>query len=304
MKKNWMQIVTLCLCGVLLVVTIAQGKQLSELQRKMENQMEHLRSDVEHEIQYISNNIERELEEANRVVAEYALEPKGIDKETRSLQAEASVTLKEWYDDTQVVLLATIGDEEISMPASTDGNGSFSSQLSLPLEGNYEVFLDALMTSGGLTKKETLSAWGEISMMLPLRNSGGGWSGPEYGGGIMSSQFHITLEGENDKPAPVENPQFLTYRNGELVQTQNAIEDPYSSTSNGRCYTVDTENYEWSVECEVGDVIDIRFRCEDEYGLGYDFLFQSWVAEGDLAESPVGSGVQGGSSQVTLYWPE
>ena len=303
MKKNWMQIITLCLCGVLLVVTIAQGRQLSEFQRKMENQMDHLRSDVEHEIQYISNDIERELEEANRVVAEYALEPKGIDKENRSLQAEASVTLKEWYEDTQIVLLARVGNEELSLPTTADGNGTFSSQLSLPLEGNYEVFLDALVTGGGLTKKETLSAWGEISMMLPLRNSGGGWSGPEYREGVMSSQFNITIEGQDAVPGPIQNPQFLTYKNGELVLTQDAVEDPYTSGTNAVCYTVDTENYDWSVACEVGDVIEVRFRCEDEFGLGYDFLFQTWVAEGETANNQASAGGQDGSVPLELYWP-
>lgn len=304
MKKNWMQIVTLCLCGVLLVVTIAQGRQLSEFQRKMENQMDHLRSDVEHEIQYISNDIERELEEANRVVAEYALEPKGIDKENRSLQAEASVTLKEWYEDTQIVLLARVGNEELSLPTTADGNGTFSSQLSLPLEGNYEVFLDVLVTGGGLTKKETLSAWGEISMMLPLRNSGGGWSGPEYREGVMSSQFNITIEGQDAVPGPIQNPQFLTYKNGELVLTQDAVEDPYTSGTNAVCYTVDTENYDWSVACEVGDVIEVRFRCEDEFGLGYDFLFQTLVAEGETADNQASAGGQDGSMPLELYWPE
>ena len=299
-----MQIVTIFLCGILLAVTMVQGQQLKDLQQQMNNQMTQLRRDTEYEIQNISNAIRRELEEANRVVAEYALEPKGIDKESRALRAVASVTLKEWYEDTEVTLLARLGENQISLPMTSDGKGNYTGQISLSLEENCEVLLDVLVTGGGLTKKETLGAWGEISMMLPLRNSGGGWSGPEYMGGVMSSQFHITVDGQDEKPAPVRNPQFLTYRNGELVQTQKAIEDPFSSSSKGRCYTVDTENYEWSVACDVGDVIEIRFRCEDEYGLGYDFLFQSWVAEGDLADSPVGSGVQGGSSQVILYWPE
>ena len=306
MKKNWMQIATLCLCGILLAVTIAQGKQLSEFQRKMENQMAHLRSDVEHEIQYISSDIERELEEANRVVAEYALEPKGIDKETRSLQAEASVTLKEWYEDTEIVLLAKVGGNELSLPMKSDGNGSYASQISLPLKGNNEVFLDALVTGGGLTKKETLGGWGDISMLLPLQNSGGGWGGPEFRDGVMSSQFHITLRMQNrtSTPAPVQNPQFLTYRNGELVQTQNAVEDPYAGSSDGRCYTIDAENYEWSVACDVGDVIEVRFRCEDEFGLGYDFLFQTWVAEGETADNQASAGGQNGSVPLELYWPE
>lgn len=306
MKKNWMQIVTLCLCGVLLVVTIAQGKPLNEIQRQMDDRLDNLRDNVEREIRNISNDIEHELEEADKVVAEYVLEPQGIDKETRSLQATAAVTLKEWYDDTEIVLLAKVGGNELSLPMKSDGNGSYTSQISLPLEGNNEVFLDALVSGGGLTKKETLGGWGDISMLLPLQNSGGGWGGPEYHDGVMSSQFHITLRMSNrtSTPAPVQNPQFLTYRNGELVQTQNAVEDPYAGASDGRCYTVDTENYEWNVVCEVGDVIEVRFRCEDEFGLGYDFLFQTWVAEGETADNQASAGGQDGSVPLELYWPE
>jgi len=304
MKKNWMQVVTLCLCGILLAVTFVQGKQLNEIQRQMDNRMDNLRDSVEREIRNISNDIERELEEADKVVAEYALEPQGIDKETRSLQATAAVTLKEWYDDTEIVLLAKVGGNELSLPMESAGNGSYASRISLPLEGNNEVFLDALVTGGGLTKKESLGGWGDISMLLPLQNSGGGWGGPEYRDGVMSSQFHITIRGENGTPAPVQNPQFLTFKNGELVQTQKAIEDPYSGASDGRCYTVDTENYEWSVQCDIGDVIEVRFRCEDEFGLGYDFLFQTWVAEGETAENQASAGGQSGSALLELYWPE
>lgn len=304
MKKNWMQIVTLCLCGILMAVTLVQGKQLNEIQRQMDDRMDNLRDSVEREIRNISNDIERELEEADKVVAEYVLEPQGIDKENSSLQAIASVALKEWYDDTEIVLLAKVGDNELSLPMQGDGSGSYASQISLPLEGNNEVFLDALVTGGGLTKKETLGGWGDISMLLPLQNSGGGWGGPEYRDGVMSSQFHITIRGENGTPAPVQNPQFFTFKNGELVQTQEAIEDPYSGASDGRCYTVDTENNEWCVACDVGDVIEIRFRCEDEFGLGYDFLFQTWVAEGETAENQASAGGQSGSALLELYWPE
>lgn len=304
MKKNWTQIITLCLCGILLAVTVVQGKQLSEFQQRMNNQMDSLRDSVEYEIQNISNNLEHELEKANQVVAEYTLEPAGIDKETHSLLATASVTLKQWYEDTEVTLLARIGNEEVSVLMTSDGNGAYSCSLSLPLEGNHEVFLDILVTGGGLTKKETLHAWGDVSRLLPLSDSGGGWSEPTYKDGIMSSNFHITLTGINGKPDPVQKPQFLTYKNGELVQTQNAIEDPYSDLPEGICYTVNTEDYKWSVPCDMGDVIDIRFRCEDKYGLGYEFLFQSWVAEKETAENQVGAGVQYGSSLLELYWPE
>ena len=304
MKKNWTQIITLCLCVILLAVTFIQGKRLSEFQQQMNNKMDFLRDGVEHEIQNISNNLEHELEKANQVVAEHKLESSGIDKETHSLLGTASITLKQWYEDTKVTLLARIGDDEISVPMISNGNGAYSCSLSLPLEGNLEVFLDALITGGGLTKKEALHAWGDVSMLLPLSDSGGGWGGPTYKDGIMRSNFHITLTGQNGKPDPVKNPQFLTYKNGELVQTQNAIEDPDSAPHNGICYTVDTEDYKWSVPCDIGDVIDIRFRCEDKYGLGYEFLFQSWFVEGDTVENHDGAGAQYGSSLMELYWPE
>ena len=304
MKKNWMQMVTLCLCAVLLGVTVEQSLQISTLQRRMEHDMSDLRNEVSHEISNISNRIERELEETNRVVTEHTLEPKGIDKKTHSLQAEASVTLKEWHEDTKIVLLAKVGEEERSLPMTTDGNGTYFGALSLPLEGDAGVYLDALVTSGGLTKKETLSVGSEISMLLPLRYGGGGWSGPEYGGGVMSSQFDIVIEGQKGKPDSIHNPHFLTYRNGELVQTQSAVEDPYSEAGNGTCYTVDTEDYEWAVECAEGDVIEVRFRCEDEDGLGYDFLFQTWSADGDFSETPAGSTIHDSSTPLILYWPE
>ena len=62
--------------------------------------------------------------------------------------------------------------------------------------------------------------------------------------------------------------------------------------------------YDWSVACEVGDVIEVRFRCEDEFGLGYDFLFQTWVAEGETADNQASAGGQDGSVPLELYCPE
>lgn len=304
MKRNWMEIIILCLCGLLLIVTIVQGNKLNELQQRMENQIGTLRNDVEREIQNISSNIERELEEANRLVAKYALEPNGIDPDARSLKAVATVTLKEWHEGTEILLVGKIGNEELSLTMTNDGNGEYSCPLLLPISEKGEIFLDVSISSGGVTKKESLGRWGDMTTLLPLRHGGCGWSGPEYRDGVMSSQFNITIAGQNGPPAPVTNPQFLTYRNGELVQTQKAISDPYSSSSDGICYTVDTEDMNWSVECAVGDKIEIRFRCEDEFGLGYDFLFANWVAEGETAENQASAGGANSGALLELYWPE
>ncbi len=307
MKKNWMQIVTLCLSAILLVVTIDQSTRLKEYQQQMENNIESLKWTVYNDVQSICNRIEGELEEANRVVSEYALEPTGLDKESRSLQSDVSVTLKEWYEDTEVTLLATMGEVTVPLSMTSDGNGTFTGQLSLSVEDNYEIFLNALISGGGLTKKEILGSWGNVFMLLPLQNGGGGWSGPDYHQGVLSSQFNITIRGQNGVPGPIKEPKFQVYKNGELAQTLSAVVHPYESASDGICYTVDTEDNLWSMECDIEDVIDIHFLCEDEYGLGYDFPFQSWNVGGETPDNQASGGASSSSSGATnlrLIWPE
>lgn len=304
MKTNWTQIITLCLCVFLLIVTIIQGNKLREFQQKTENQLNNLRNDVEREIQNIPNDIKYELEASNRLIAEYALEPNGIDPATHSLQAVASITLKEWYEDTDILLLGKVGEDEISFSMTPGGNGTYSANVLLPVNENNAVSLDALISGGGLTQKESIGKWDDLSLLLPLRNNGSGWNGPEYRNGVMSSRFQISIETLNGDPSSIRNPQFLTFRNGELVQTQNAIKDPNSSSSaNASYFTVNTADMIWSIECSVGDEIEIRFRCEDEYGLGYDFLFNTWVAEEETPDNQGSAGGSSGGVPLKLYWP-
>lgn len=125
--------------------------------------------------------------------------------------------------------------QNVNVDMKGDGTGIFSGQIFLPVEGNNEVFLCTQISGGGLTTKEELGGWGDLSMLLPLQNSGGGWSGPEYRDGVMSSQFSISIRGfanrmlkvyeDQDGPASVQNPEFYIYKNGELEQTLQAITD-------------------------------------------------------------------------------
>lgn len=229
----------------------------------------------------------------------YALIPRGIDSEARTLLAEASVELKSWGGDTQAALLATVGGEELSAPMEGAGDGAYSAQLALPLEAGTELRLSVLISAGGQERREELGAWEDLAMLLPLQNGGGGWSGPEYIGGRLRSQFHITIEGYDGPPGAIEDPAFTVYKNGEPAQELAAVIDPMSGPPDAVCYTVDTENNDWSIECGAGDVIEIRFTCVDGYGLGYDFLFQRWspgAEELDVAED--------GGEALRLFWPE
>ena len=306
MKKDIWSIITAGLCIVLLIVTVMQGKKLDELSKELDSQVYNLRYELQGEISNINNNVRNVLEESNKIVLSSELKPTGIHKEDKQLLANATLNLKEWYEDTEVTLYVTIGDKNFSATMTSDGNGGFSAPVELPCEMNAEnvIELAALISGGGLTQKETLGTWGDISMLLPLRSDGGGWSGPTYRNGVMSSQFNISISGQNGASVTVNNPEFWIYKNGEFVQKLEAVPSPHLS-SGGKNYTVDTADNYWSLECKQGDVVEIRFRCEDEFGLGYDFLFANWTAVEETGDNTQSAGAsQGISKSLELYWPE
>lgn len=304
MKSNRMQTLSLVLCLVLLLLVLNQNRKMNEQYEQLENRIHDLQMMLSDEIRGVSSSFAQQLEEADRLVADYALEPKQISKEDKALIADVSVTLKEWYADTQVTLLAQFAGEEFSLPMEHTGSGRFLASLALPLGESYEISMSALISGGGLTKQEDCGAWSDLSMLLPLKNSGSGWSGPNYLNGSLSSNFSVFIEGRDGMPGPIRDPHFLIYRNGELVQTIPAVVDPYSEGSDSVAYTVDTEGNRWHLTCDIGDAIDIRFCCEDEFGLGYDFLFANWVVEGETSANYGSAGYQSGASPLKLYWPE
>ena len=326
MKNNWIQYLSFVLCAVMLIIISVQGKKIDEYQVQVNNQIESLRRSVNDDMQSIRYYVDNQLENADKLISSYELRPSGIDKDNHLLKAEVSVSLKEWYKDTKVELIATVGQQNVNIDMSGDGAGTFNGQISLPVEGSNAVFLCTQISGGGLTTKEELGGWGDLSMLLPLQNSGGGWSGPEYRDGVMSSQFSITIKGfeggmlkvyeDQDGPASVQNPEFHVYKNGELEQTIPAVAgfpedniriaaglEPESHVESSEI-TYSAGN-EWSIECETGDVIDIHFVCLDEYGLGYDFLFQSWKVQGETDDNYGAGGAVSGygkSEALRLFW--
>ena len=327
MKNHWMQYLSCTLCAVLLIIIIVQGKKLDAYQTQINNQMESLQRSVDEDIQNIRYYIDSQLENTDRLVRSYELIPSGIDTNSHCLNAEVSISLKEWYDDTDVELIAAINQQNITVAMIGDETGVFRGQISLPVESSTPVFMSTQIAGGGMTRTEDLGGWSDVSMLLPLQNSGSGWSGPDYRGGVMRSQFSITIRGfhgellkfyeEQGVPASVQNPEFHIYRNGELEQTLPAIagaqedniriasglEPEFHAESSEITYSVGDE---WSIECKTGDVIDIHFVCQDKYGLGYDFFFTSWTVPGETPDdfSASGTASESGSSDVLrLFWP-
>lgn len=304
MKQNLLQTLSLILCLVLLVLVLGQNRQMQVQIDQLEYDVHQLRSSLTEEVRSISSQVRQELEESQRIVADYALQPRGISKEENALLADVSVTLKEWFSDTQVTFLATVGDRRSQLPAQSDGNGTFTAQLPIPLETSQEVSLSVKLSGSGKQQLEAIGTWGDISQLLPLQNTGGGWTGPNYVNGIMSSKFSVSIASQSGTLGPIENPHFQIYRNGQLVQTIPAVVEPHSASGSAVDYTVDTQGNRWSLECDPGDAIDIRFLCEDEYGLGYDFLFGNWLATEEASPYQSATAFQSGNPALALYWPE
>ena len=107
MKNNLIQVLSLILCIVLLILVLGQNRQMRQTSEQLERDLHNLRMMLSDEVRSISSNLEQQLEESQRIVASYNLQPIGISKEENALLADVSVTLKEWFSDTQVILLAT-----------------------------------------------------------------------------------------------------------------------------------------------------------------------------------------------------
>jgi hypothetical protein len=303
MKKNWISIASLVLNVVLLAGLFWVGSEVKELRRETTQLCDQFHDEID-VIRNQMSDIRATQREQIEFVEEFRFEPTGLNQETKQMEGTMTLSLRRWAADTAVTLLVELNGEPREIPMIGE-NGTFKTTVGLPVTGQGELVFTALITSQGETSREHMTGYGDFSMLLPLQTGGGGWDGPVYQNGILSSQFHITIDGQdNKKPGAIENPEFRIYRNGELVQTFGAVIDPSAGSSSGICYTVDTEDYRWSLECDEGDTVEIRFLCQDEYGLGYDFCFAVWTVEGETPENQAAAGVTSGLADLKLTWPE
>jgi len=305
MKQHWLSVVNLIITVILLVVVLYQGSQLREFRTQTGDSLNNLRLVVENEADSTLRAVEAKLAAADKQVASYGLTPKGVDAKARALLADVTVELKTWSGETAVTLLAAVAGETVTTPMEPGEGGLYTASVSLPLEEMTEILLDAEITTDGVTGRESLGGWSDSSMLLPIRYSGSGWEGPTYGeDGLLRSALSIHLEGQAGSTLEVRDPEFRVYRNGEQVQTLTAVGN--TELPDGGYLDFTTPGGNWSLACDPGDEIEIRFRCRDAYGLGYDFWFANWRVETE-AEGPTDHPVQNvasTSSGLLLFWPE
>ena len=306
LKRYWFPALLAVACVVLAFTAIRQNGELTrlrlqvdiirDLQREDQNTIRQLEAEVA--------ELEERVEESVEVISGYELRPVGIVPERKTLLADMVLTLRQWAADTSVVLHVFVGDERTDAFLTPEA-GVCQGRIEVPLQSSEPLRMTASVTTGGVTTLENVGG-GALSMFLPIRQSGGGWSGPWYQDGVMTcSEYHVSMEDRDYRGTEdVFEPEFRFYRNDEPVLTlpgTTAFEEAYGDAMGGRFWP-DTANGGWSVPCEVGDTVTMFFRCRDKYGLGYEFYVAGWnVVEAARAADSVENAEYEGK-ELTLFW--
>lgn len=267
MKKNWISIVSLVLNVVLLVSVISLDRKLERTEDNLRGWIGHVEGEVRESANSIASRVESILADSAKLVADFSVEPAGIDAERQVLMADMVLTLQQWAPDTSVVLHAFAGEAwTYAFPAVE--NGICRGRVELPIRNGEPLRMEASVTTGGLTTREELGAWSDVSLLLPVQMRSWGGTAPVYRDGYLSIGQHEAFpETPDGEEAQVSDVCYRLYVNGRKVKEEPACEN-------------------WLQECAAGDEVRLTLFCRDAHRLGYEFTLMEFVCD----ESAGGSG--------------
>lgn len=274
MKKNWFQILSLALNAVLLIALLMTRAELADTQNSLKNQLDSVAwrlIDVQDQITDLSVRQREQTED----LSDFSFEPTGLDPESHTLQADMSITLRRWAEDTAVTLLITQNGQTEELPM-TGTDGVFATPVGLPVEQTGEVSFAANITAGGQTSREAVTSYSDLAMLLPLVSNGSCCGGPTYQGGIFQIQYDMGIKKQYG--AEISEPAFQVLKNGEAVRTLPAAisESTSSSDPDVIYYTPASDDGNIEVSCQPKDTIELHLLCRDSFGLAYDFTTYSY----------------------------
>ena len=269
MKKNLIQYLTLLLCFILLALCITQTCRLQAYRSQINREMEELKNELSSAIENIRYDLRNELEEAAQPVEDYEVTLSDIDFESRTISLAVVVNLKQWSADSAVTLIISGETDKNTVEMVPDGTGAYFAPLDISLEDMDGFWLEAMVTTGGVSTKMELTGYPDVASLLPLYSSGSGWTGPYYDHGVLTLDFDIFLDWQYQQPGTISNPLFDIYVNGELVQTHPAQESASGS------YGIQL----LQIECGENDNVRMVFRCEDSFGIRYRFTCMEFTLE-------------------------
>lgn len=289
MKKNWFQILSLALNVVLLIALLMTRAELVDTQTILKSQLDGIAwrlSDMDNQITDLSAKQREQTEN----LADFSLEPTGLDSETHTLQADMRITLRRWTANTAVTLLITQNGQTAELPM-TGTDGVFATPVGLPVEQTGEVSFAVNITDGGQTSREEIAGYSDIAMLLPLVSIGNGSvTGPSYEKETACMEIDFDVGLEKQYGAEAVNPVFQIRKNGKAVQEVSAkiSEQVPSNNPPEDYYAPDTAENKLEIPCQPSDTVEIHLLCRDSFGLAYDFTTYSYeVGEDGIIEQVV-----------------
>ena len=287
MKGKWFQIVSLALNAVLLIALLMTRAELVDTQTILKSQLDGIAwrlSDMDNQITDLSAKQREQTEN----LADFSLEPTGLDSENHTLQADMKITLRRWTADTAVTLLVTRNGQTTEQ-SMTGTDGVFTAPVELPVEQTGEVSFAVNITAGGQTSREEVTSYSDLAMLLPLMSLGNGSvAGPSYRKESACMEIGLDVELEKQYGAKVIEPVFQVRKNGDVVQEIPAklLEESIAySDPDKEYYAPDAVDEKLEIPCQ-SDTIEIHLLCQDSFGLSYDFTVRTYEigTNGDIAE--------------------
>ena len=304
MKRNWIALASLVLDLVLVALVLWQGRRLDTLEQDLWNVQDNL-MDRQDQVMDEMGALRQDVQEGERLIADCALEPAGLDPETRSVLLNASVTLKAWSADTDATLLLELEGQTTEASLTHGGNGVFTGEAAVPVEENGSLTVTLLADTGGTVTREQAEFVYQLSDLLPVTDGATGTSTPywEEDTLLLQSGFFFCPYDRDHDYVEVRDPEFRLYRNGELILEEAAVYHPMSDDI-PYCYYLREVNEDGlgqtiPVNAQPGDTLRLTFVCQDQFGLEYEFTMDCWqVLKDDAVEVHLD-----GDRLPILTWP-
>ena len=277
MKKLLVPCLILLLCCTLFALTVLQILRLDKFYPQWVTQTEGLENDIYISISDLLPESESHAPEIPQSVTDYRMSLVNIDPESRTGRFHASVTLNQGSEDSVISLVIEGEGIQKTIRMTTDGSGSFSTQLTLPLEENQGFRVKALVTSGASEESVELAAYSNLTSLMPVHAVGFDWSIPQYTNGILVMDFECTMEWQCEQPGAISNPMLEIYVNDELRQVYANVQQDNNTFRISQL----------GLMCAEDDNVRFIFRCGDSFGMTYTFPFLEILLKEGKTPDPV-----------------
>lgn len=301
MKKNWMQLLSLMLCVVLLGTVIWQGRTAGALQSQLDSLAEILEKQT-----LRTERLGEQVAELRKTISEgafcedWSIQTSEVDAGRREITLDVSVTVNRDVQYSSITVVAhrpgvTPGRNE-QWPWVYDWNGTggvLTGSMTLPFDEDSPVALTLIYEKGGKQYSQELCSYASMTALLPVSVAENwGEMGYDMSGDGRMYQAHRTVTLANG--ISVQDGSFRIEKNG-----VTALEAPAEAMKEAGVYSgIQLEGE--GVVCAPKDRVELHFACTDQFGIGYDFTLRAW----EINSAKKAVEVWPSAEMLALTWPE